>query len=643
MQLNKIILSCLLTLVVTQVFGQFSKEYYDYKNKYPNAYNVRQKEVVNIDVKLEDDEIVIYESVDYETILLSKGANMASKGQVHYSSFSSIDDLKASAFNFENGKYIEQKVNDFVDSDDLGQSFYDDSRKIEYLYKGLSEGSKTNLSYTRKISNPRFLSRHFFGSTTPIEQNELVITVDNKIDMEFKSYNLDSINVNHQVKKSKSKTTYSWKANDIKGFDFEYNAPNYVKLFPQVIPIIKSYQVKNETVEIGGSVDQLFDWYYSLIENINKEEPCQEMKDLVAEITEGKESNIEKVRAIYYWTQENIKYIAFEYALGGFVPREANAIFNKKYGDCKDNSSILFEMLKVAGLEGYMTWVGTRDIPFTYEELPTPAVDNHMILTYKDGDQSYYLDATGRYTPLEMTTSFIQGKEVMVGVNKDKYLIETVPVYDSHYNQVMDSVVVHVSGNDLIGSGKVKLKGYPKSDLFNVLEQIDNKSQLEDYYTRQLRKGSNRFIIDEFNEINKFSYDEDFYVDYKFNIKNYIKSYENEVYVNLNLFGDFTNFKVSKDRKSGKKYEYQNYNVQKAILEIPNTHKVTFVPKNYVYDSELFYASINYTQASENKIIYTLTVEQKFIDLDYDSQMELDKEVRKIEKHYKDVIVLTAK
>ncbi len=62
-----------------------------------------------------------------------------------------------------------------------------------------------------------------------------------------------------------------------------------------------------------------------------------------------------------------------------------------------------------------------------------------------------------------------------------------------------------------------------------------------------------------------------------------------------------------------------------------------------MYDSELFYASINYTQASENKIIYTLTVEQKFIDLDYDSQMELDKEVRKIEKHYKDVIVLTAK
>ena len=122
-----------------QVFGQFSKEYYDYKNKYPNAYNVRQKEVVNIDVKLEDDQIVIYESVDYETILLSKGANMASKGQVNYSSFSSIDNLKASAFNFENGKYIEQKVDDFIDSDDLGQSFYDDSRKIEYLYKGLSE------------------------------------------------------------------------------------------------------------------------------------------------------------------------------------------------------------------------------------------------------------------------------------------------------------------------------------------------------------------------------------------------------------------------------------------------------------------------------------------------------------------------
>ena len=76
-------------------------------------------------------------------------------------------------------------------------------------------------------------------------------------------------------------------------------------------------------------VEGLYSWYYSLVENINKEETDPALIKLVEELTKGKESDIEKVKAIYYWTQQNIKYIAFEYALGGFIPREANEVFQK--------------------------------------------------------------------------------------------------------------------------------------------------------------------------------------------------------------------------------------------------------------------------------------------------------------------------
>ena len=62
----------------------------------------------------------------------------------------------------------------------------------------------------------------------------------------------------------------------------------------------------------------------------------------------------------------------------------------KKVWRLKDNSSILYEMLKAAGIKGELTWIGTRSIPYKYNELPTPSVDNHMILYYQNGNKGYF-------------------------------------------------------------------------------------------------------------------------------------------------------------------------------------------------------------------------------------------------------------
>ena len=188
-----------------------------------------------------------------------------------------------------------------------------------------------------------------------------------------------------------------------------------------------------------------------MVENINKEDTDPELEVLVAELIKGKTSDLEKVKALYYWTQKNIKYIAFEYALGGFIPREANDVFQKKYGDCKDNSSILYKMLEIAGLEGNLTWIGTRKIPYTYEEVPTPAVDNHMILSYEYNNKTYYLDATGRYIQIDYPSSFIQGKEALIA-NGKSYKIKKIPVIAANLNTITDSTYLKISGRDIIGS-----------------------------------------------------------------------------------------------------------------------------------------------------------------------------------------------
>lgn len=119
--------------------------------------------------------------------------------------------------------------------------------------------------------------------------------------------------------------------------------------------------------------------------------------------------------------------MAFEDGLGGFIPREAKTICDRQYGDCKDMANITTTMLKMAGIPAYLTWIGTRSIPYRYAEVPCPMADNHMICTYMIDGTYYFLDATGKDTPLGTPTSMIQGKEAMIGLGAGKFEIITVP------------------------------------------------------------------------------------------------------------------------------------------------------------------------------------------------------------------------
>ena len=52
------------------------------------------------------------------------------------------------------------------------------------------------------------------------------------------------------------------------------------------------------------------------------------------------------------------------------------------------------------------TWVGTRDRPYKYHEVPAPVVDNHMILSFKYKDQFYFIDGTSNTSPISEPTAF---------------------------------------------------------------------------------------------------------------------------------------------------------------------------------------------------------------------------------------------
>src|SRR5690606_6483708 len=292
-----------------------------------------------------------------------------------------------------------------------------------------------------------------------------------------------------------------------------------------------------------------------------------------------------------------------------------------------------------AGIRGNLTWIGTRSIPYTYDEVPTPLVDNHMILSYANNDEIYFLDATGRHIPIDFPTSFIQGKQALIADGESNFIIKQVPIVPSKKNAVIDSTYIYINGENLEGKSKTLFSGYKKIDLFNYLESENKEEKAKEFYNKNLEKGNNKFLIKTYQEINKYDYDSNFILDYDFTINNYSKTLDNEIYVNLNLNKELSNYKTKDDRKHEVEYDYKNFYSYKKTHYITDGYYVEYIPNSISYTNNLLSSHITYTK-NENSIIYNHSANLDFMNLNLDEQKEVNDLIKKIEKEYKEVVIL---
>lgn len=631
-------------LFSTNSFSQISStsDLKKYGDEYPNTHSVRLNQETKITIELVKGEIEITQETLEEDLFLDESATYNSKQSINFSSFYEMDKIEASSYIMRDGKYEEIKVEDFKEKDELENSFYDDTKSLNFIYSNLDKGGKTKLKYSQKIKNPRFLSAFLFGNVYPIIHSKLTLIANKDIDLIFQEFNTDSIPIIFNKSETRKNNIYTWEIENIDEFDIEDNSPSYKTILPHIIPRISSYKVDGKRQNILNDVSDLYGWYYSLVKDINKEKEDEELVQLVENLTKDKVNDLEKVRAIYYWTQENIKYISFEYELGGFVPREANDVFKKKYGDCKDNSSILYKMLEIAGIKGNLTWIGTRSIPYRYSEVPTPLVDNHMILSFEYEGETYFLDATGRYCSIDFPTSFIQGKEALVAKNSDSFELKTIPIVEPKRSAIKDHSIIELAGNNLKGESKVEISGYLKTDCFYELEKKNTESKTIEYYNSIFEKGNNSFLIENLSETNKFDYDKNLIVNYDFNISNQAKVIGDEIYINLNLNKKLLTFKTNENRKTSIEIEYKDYYEYTTTFHIPKGYSVEYLPENFQISNQFISCTINYKLDNE-QIKYQHTITQNSLILDIKAQKKISELIDQVEQNYKEVVVLQKK
>ena len=560
---------------------------------------------------------------------------------IPYDNFSEISSIKGVAINAKTNKKSKLSQYD-ISTNELKQRdiFYSDNKYKHFGFNNVEDKSKVEFSYKVKQNEPRLLSFFAFQHELQTVASQFQIKSDPSIEIGYKLFGDHQDKIVFEKTKEGNLDVYTWKVADMPAFEEENRAPNFTYFLPHIVYYIKSYTKDNKKEALFPDVEHLYKWYYSLVKDINKLDQTA-LKTKTAELIKDQTNPKEKAKAIYNWVQENIHYVAFEYEMGGFIPRDAASVFDKKYGDCKDISNLLNEMFKTAGLESNLVWIGTRDKPYSFTDVPTPLVSNHMIASVKIDKQRYFVDGTDSFCPFTFPSAMIQGKEGLIGISETEFVIEKVPVVDKKENHLKVDMKLKINDDGVQGAAKLLLSGYEKSDFLNVL--ASNKQKQDEILKSGLTRYNQKLEI-ESTEVKKNEYDnKDAELLYNFKLEFWTKKIGDKIIVKPILLAPFKEYIIdTKERKLSIENDNVFTNEFTYVYEIPENYQLDFIPENSKKENEVLSYDISYKKDKKSLIVSQKIALKKLVieTKDFDSWNAL---VTELNSQYNQSIILIKK
>ena len=135
-------------------------------------------------------------------------------------------------------------------------------------------------------------------------------------------------------------------------------------------------------------------WYWGLVKD--QFDLDDETRNLAKRITEGKTTDVDKVKAVYEWVTKNTRYVALEFGIYGYKPRRCVQTVARGWGDCKDKATVITTLLNQLGIPTTMVVLRTQMKGDFRSSVASFAPFDHAIAYVPSLD--LYLDGTAEHT-----------------------------------------------------------------------------------------------------------------------------------------------------------------------------------------------------------------------------------------------------
>jgi len=518
--------------------------------------------------------------------------------------------------------------------------FYSDEHICYFPLPLERKGSTSSVLFKKTISDPRYFLNVYFSESYPVLHKEVTIKVPRWMKVELKEINFNGYEItktsNYDNNNDADVYTYTIKNLPPRENEDECPGPSYI--YPHILVLSKEATVENVKKTYFNSVADQYGWYKQLVGNIGSNDAIVKVK--AQEITAGITNDLDKIKAVFYWMQNNVRYVAFEDGIAGFKPDKADEVIRKKYGDCKGMANATKELLRSLGYDARLCWIGTNHIAYDYST-PSLSVDNHMICALKFQGEMYFLDATENYLGFDEYAERIQGRQVLIE-DGDNYILANIPSTTYQQNLDEEKRILKIDGTDLKGTATHVWKGEEKEYVLSELNSIKKDKSIESF-TKYLSLGNNDYVITDLKTSNLNNYDKDISAMYNIDHKNAVSSFDKEYYVDLDFTKELNDFIFDTTKRDLDFWFDYKMNLSKQTeLEIPNGYSVTSLPPNVEITNPAYEFSISYSQAN-GKIIYKKNLAIKNIRISKSMFEQWNKDVQKLKASYNEQIVLTSK
>jgi len=636
-------------------FNERRKKFNDQIEEYEDLLDLIDRVNLDNDVeaslkkKIKKEISTLEKDRDSEHMLTPIGARV-----IHYNSVLALGDLNSFSDYIFYSKYEDVKniavtynedANDwfrpsiFDKSMDGDGYFYTDTRVKAFQVLAPARGTKISYTYTLEYENIKYLTSIYFPEGFPLKERNITIEKPDWLDLDLLEMNLEGLGVtkgtsaprtskiddikslfkednsndddgsrssNRRRRRRRSRrsssdvTTTNYKLENIRSFPNEPDAMGPSYNVPHLMLVTKSFEDEGEKKPLLKDVNDLYSWYKTLVKEVDND--VDVMAELSEEIVKDAkaETDREKVEAIYYWVQDNVRYIAFEDGIAGFQPDACQKVYKNRYGDCKGMANLTTQLLKAQNLDAHLTWIGTRRIAYDYS-VPSIAVDNHMISMVVLEGKRYFLDATEPYAALGDYADRIQGRQVLIE-NGDTFMIDSIPIMPLERNIEKKVERLKLDGSDLVGTVKDSYKGESKTRIRYGLDNTKSDRKATVVERMLSNKDVNLKVQDpKYDNLNKRG--EEIIFDYDLTINNHVLKKDNEVLINAEWDYHYRGMHLDSMRQRDVDLSYKVWVEKETNIELPKGMKAKFIPKAVVVDTEYYKVHLEY-KVKGNQLVY---------------------------------------
>ena len=378
---------------------------------------------------------------------------------------------------------------------------YSDYKRLTFSMAGVRIGCVIDYKYVIKEKEPtiegEFSSANFFQWYNPVVVSRYtIITPD---DMELRYLMLNPLNVTQpypSIEHQQGKKIYFWEYRNIPQIlDESYMPPMEEIACNILVTSIHSWQ-------------RFFQWWRGKIEG--KTEPNEAIKNKVAELTKGHVTKREKIEALFDYVKREIRYVSIGLGKTGYEPESASEVFENKYGDCKDKSTLLVSMLREAGIPAHYVLIPTHSVRSLIKDFPYPFQFNHCIVATEMEHGYHFLDPTAEDYRFDYLLDSDQDRDVLIFKDNETIFAttplakpeENVCIGQQHIEIKVDESIVVVDKSFCSGAREAHLRSFfiynspteVKEVLEKVVDGISPGAKLLDYTHADPLSFKKRFV-----------------------------------------------------------------------------------------------------------------------------------------------------